>query len=806
MVVMENVETATNVLEDKEHDLWRWSHKIRRGNNVNRTARRVTWINIMGIPISCWNEESFRKITTPHGTILATSNCILEGNQSIIVGRVQVHTISKGLIKEELKVEVQGKNHKIHVIEKIQDIQESLNSSHDSKIRKDDVVMTDKNEVHHDEENEDGKDDLSSEGEYEPGKNKESEYGPADECIEHVVDASVMREKRDMSPTSLMENSEAMLKKKRKTPQVNMIIEDNFDKMFNQDGKIFGDLNVVRCSDDRLNSQVNMKETNEFDNFINNTRLIEISMGGRKFTRIGDDGIKFSKLDRFLLNDGFHSLWGNFSVVALDHKLFDHYPIVLKDAELDFGPKLFRVFNVWMDEADFNHIVEEAWKKEVSSFRLDCRFQDKLKNVKEALRIWSKESKQWEIKDKEYVSMLRQKTRLKWDVEGDENTKFFHSYVRRRNNKCNIRGLVVNEIWYEDPKTIKAEMARHYKTLFSERSRPSFRCNRIKKISMKDARNLERDIDEKEIWEAIRGCGRNKAPGPDGFNFMFIMKTWDIIKTDLVKAIMWFSERIKCVVGYVVGEAQNEFIKVNGSPSKEFEFERGVRQGDPLAPFLFILVAEGLNAIVSEPLEKGIFIGVKTGSHHVTVSHLQCLKEVSRLRVNYVKSKLYGLGVSEEELGSMANWIGCDIGEFPFTYSGLPIGENINRVSAWKPVMDKFKNRLADWKEKTMSFRGRLTLVKSVLSSLPLYYFSVFRVPMNVLKILECIRKNLFWGGNWEGKKLSWVKWESIPVSFGEGDRWRWMLDEDGAFKVKTLTSFIEEKILQGDSGGVDTL
>ncbi|GJS19351.1 RNA-directed DNA polymerase, eukaryota [Tanacetum coccineum] len=131
---------------------------------------------------------------------------------------------------------------------------------------------------------------------------------------------------------------------------------------------------IFRDPYDRLNSQINLKEASEFNDFINSMRLIEIPMGERKFTRISDDGLKFSKLDRFLLNGNFNNLWGNLSVVALDRKLSDHYPIVLKHVELDFGPKPFCVFNVWLDETDFDQVVEEAWKKDVRSFRPDCRF------------------------------------------------------------------------------------------------------------------------------------------------------------------------------------------------------------------------------------------------------------------------------------------------------------------------------------------------------------------------------------------------------------------------------------------------
>ncbi|GKB99576.1 reverse transcriptase domain, reverse transcriptase zinc-binding domain protein [Tanacetum coccineum] len=192
-------------------------------------------------------------------------------------------------------------------------------------------------------------------------------------------------------------------------------------------------------------------------------------------------------------------------------------------------------------------------------------------------------------------------------------------------------------------------------------------------------------------------------------------------------------------------------ILVNGSPTEEFSLKRGVRQGDTLSSFLFILAAEGLNAFVKEAVDKGIFRGVKIGRNWVVLSHLQyaddikffgewskenvrylmcileCFEEVSGLRVNYNKSKLYGVGLNDREIGEMARWIRCGVGEFPFTYLGLPIGENMRQVSTWNLVIDKFKKRLTEWKAKTMSLGGRLTLVKSVLGSLPLYYFSMFR-------------------------------------------------------------------------------
>ncbi|GJR89688.1 hypothetical protein Tco_0213699 [Tanacetum coccineum] len=68
---------------------------------------------------------------------------------------------------------------------------------------------------------------------------------------------------------------------------------------------------------------------------------------------------------------------GNLSVVALDRKLSDHCPIVLKDVDLDFRPKPFHVFNVWIDEPDFYQVVEEAWKKEKRSYEMELEAENK---------------------------------------------------------------------------------------------------------------------------------------------------------------------------------------------------------------------------------------------------------------------------------------------------------------------------------------------------------------------------------------------------------------------------------------------
>ncbi|KAJ9541159.1 hypothetical protein OSB04_027665 [Centaurea solstitialis] len=97
-------------------------------------------------------------------------------------------------------------------------------------------------------------------------------------------------------------------------------------------------------------------------------------------------------------------------------------------------------------------------------------------------------------------------------------------------------------------------------------------------------------------------------------------------------------------------------------------------------------------------------------------------------------------GVPEEVVISWATSTGCGFEKLPFVYLGLPVGASMKRLDHWKPAVGKIKKRIDSWKARFVSFGGRLTLVKSVLGSLPLYYFSLFRALSGVLKECESAR------------------------------------------------------------------
>nr|GFB96745.1 RNA-directed DNA polymerase, eukaryota [Tanacetum cinerariifolium] len=122
-------------------------------------------------------------------------------------------------------------------------------------------------------------------------------------------------------------------------------------------------------------------------------------------------------------------------------------------------------------------------------------------------------------------------------------------------------------------------------------------------------------------------------------------------------------------------------------------------------------------------------------------------------------------GMTNDEVYRGAQMIGCEALKIPFKYLGIMVGSNMNRSHAWDRVIEKVMDRSSKWKAKTLSIGGRFTLTKSVLSSLPLYYFSLFKVPIGVLKRLESCRSNFFRGVESGSRKVSWFSWYSVVAS-----------------------------------------
>ncbi|GKC26594.1 RNA-directed DNA polymerase, eukaryota, reverse transcriptase zinc-binding domain protein [Tanacetum coccineum] len=116
----------------------------------------------------------------------------------------------------------------------------------------------------------------------------------------------------------------------------------------------------------------------------------------------------------------------------------------------------------------------------------------------------------------------------------------------------------------------------------------------------------------------------------------------------------------------------------------------------------------------------------------------------------------------DHKVKEAASKLGCLILNTPFSYLGTKVGDSMSRYQAWEDVINKVCSRLSKWKMKTLSIGGRLTLLKSVLGSIPIFYMSIFKAPISVLHKLESIRSHFFNGHDQDNRKAKWVKWDHV--------------------------------------------
>lgn len=250
--------------------------------------------------------------------------------------------------------------------------------------------------------------------------------------------------------------------------------------------------------------------------------------------------------------------------------------------------------------------------------------------------------------------------------------------------------------------------------------------------------------------------------------------SWEYLR--LLLRIMGFGSKWMSWMEALVSNSSLSIL-INGSPTRYFIVSRGLRQGDSLSLFLFLLVAEGLTAMMVKASNLGDFVGFNLGPHlHVEIlqfeddtlligdgsrNNLWSIKAILRgfelvsgLRVNLSKSRFVGFNIEDDLVQAASTFLNCLVGSSKFSFLGIPVGVNHRQQEVWNPILSRLRRRLDSWSLKHLFIGRRVVLLNSVLSSIPLYLFSFYKAPKVVIKDIIKIQRAFLWGGKDVEKKV----------------------------------------------------
>ncbi|XP_028765312.1 uncharacterized protein LOC114723285 [Neltuma alba] len=333
--------------------------------------------------------------------------------------------------------------------------------------------------------------------------------------------------------------------------------------------------------------------------------MIDIGFVGPRFT--WSRGGSQSRIDRVFINGPWHEEFTNDTITHLPKYKSDHCPILLKPSQVDVARHMnrpFRFLASWVMHAEFSEFVKTHWHMKGKIYRkLEC-LESKITKAGLNARLEEIRKDLWhqleEILNQEQVMWL-QLSRCKWYTHSDRNTKYFHSMANSQRRHNRIGALRLDSgVWVYDTQEIMSLGSKFFQNLYSEEGSSVKQLHFDYSYPTLDSGCLE------SFKRVLFDMGSLKAPGLDGLNPLFYQSQWDTVKDSIVDQVnlvfqnlasMRNPTMLQDVIEACVSSPSMQLMW-NGERGVEFHPSRGVRQGDPLSPYLFVIAIERLAHLI----------------------------------------------------------------------------------------------------------------------------------------------------------------------------------------------------------------
>uniref|UniRef100_A0A803NT31 Reverse transcriptase domain-containing protein n=1 Tax=Cannabis sativa TaxID=3483 RepID=A0A803NT31_CANSA len=264
---------------------------------------------------------------------------------------------------------------------------------------------------------------------------------------------------------------------------------------------------------------------------------------------------------------------------------------------------------------------------------------------------------------------------------------------------------------------------------------------------------------------------------------------WDFIE-EMMKCLGYDERWIQKIMGCV--KTVTFSVLLNGEARGHIIPERGLRQGDPLSPFLFLICSEGLSCLLNEASRANKLHGLQFGNLDSRLTHLlfaddslifldatieegnvlaEVLRTYSTLSgqcINFNKSNLcVGRKISHMEGQRLATSLAVTFIENHTKYLGLPAFVGRNKKEAFGVIQNKVWEKLQGWKIGLFSQAGREVLIKSIIQAIPVYLMSSFRMTKGLIREIQALIARFWWGSTETKHQIHWGDWEKLCI-----DKW----------------------------------
>ncbi|XP_019100869.1 PREDICTED: uncharacterized protein LOC109132875 [Camelina sativa] len=461
----------------------------------------------------------------------------------------------------------------------------------------------------------------------------------------------------------------------------------------------------------------------------------------------------------------------------------------------------------------------------------------------ELTKAYSEEEQYWKLK-----------SRNQWMNLGDRNTKFFYATTKIQKARNRLKSIFDEQGVENFRDDAIGKVAESYFTKLFTTTQHTNMDDIISDIEPRVTAEMNRDLQlpviDQEIKDAVFSIGADRDPGSDGFTAAFYQQFWELIgddvcsmaaffpgrsisdnilvahellhslksrrdfhtgyvaiKTDISKAydrVEWnFLEAVMTQMGFAprwvkwimecVTSVSYEVL-INGSPYGKIKPSRGIRQGDPLSPYLFLFCAEVLSNMMQKAERDRQIHGIRLARDCPSISHLlfaddslffcrssnqECehiasifkrYEAASGQQINYTKSSvIFGFKTPDSRRQRIHQILGIERVGGGGKYLGLPEQFGRKKVELFEYIVQRVKERTEGWNYKHLSAAGKEIVIKTIAMALPVFSMNCFLLPITICNEITIVVSNFWWGQDNGKRKIPWTAWKRLTLPKKEG-------------------------------------